>query len=298
MKKALLLFSLIFVSLFASAQSYNPYVSQGIISPSPLLPAEFNGTGLVSFNIGNTGSNTLPLVENQEMTLVITLGKGVPDNVDPLAAMGGTWLHYFDWSYNAGITTYFGTQNQEIPGNYAQGDITITYKVTINSPIGNASNGFNVNIQPPPYANGSNTTDDDAVSSYTYVKALDYGDAPLSYGEAFHEINVFKTAGNYTHYIYLGTSIDPEPSNQDSVDADGDDTNGIDDEDGVIMPSLVRGATVNIPVVVTSHNLSDFSTLNAWFDWNGDGDFGDSGEAIPLELVMGSGTFYIEVTVP
>ena len=36
--------------------SWNPYLVQGFVSPAPMLPAEFNGTGSLIFDVGNTGS--------------------------------------------------------------------------------------------------------------------------------------------------------------------------------------------------------------------------------------------------
>ncbi|WP_415370750.1 gliding motility-associated C-terminal domain-containing protein [Patiriisocius sp. Uisw_047] len=308
MKRALLIVGLLFAGLFAGAQSYNPYVNQGIVSPAPMLPTEFNGTGLVSFNLGNTGSTKLDLVTGQEMALIVTLSKGVPDNLDPLAAMGGTWLFYFDWTYDATITSYRGVQNQDIPGN-ASGDITITYKVTDNTSLSTASNGFNANLQPPPYTNGFNDASDDAVSSFTYVLATDFGDAPISYGAASHEVNIYRTGGDYTKYIYLGSSVDPETANQPSAAADSDDINDTDgdvtasedDEDGVVFPVLVLGTTVDIPVELTinNDNGSNNGFLNAWIDWNGDGDFDDAAEQIITnQFFFASGATNYSVAIP
>jgi hypothetical protein len=296
MKRAILLLCFIFTSLFTSAQKYNPYVNQGIISPAPLLPVEFNGTGELLFNVGNSGSSSLPLVTNQEMTLIITLSNGIPDDIDPLAAMGGTWLSYFNWTYDAGITTYRGVQNQEISES-TSGDITLSYKVIKNTLLSRASNGFNVNLQPPPYANGIQATEDDSVSSFTYVLAEDYGDAPVSYGEASHDIKIYKANGVYTQYIHFGSTVDPETDYQGSVLADGDHK-GINDEDGVTFPSLIQGATVDIPVEITIHD-SGFGFLNAWIDWNGDGDFDDVDEQIiTSKFITTSGTTNHSVNVP
>src|SRR5207247_336813 len=52
------------------------------------------------------------------------------------------------------------------------GTIIISYKATIPSSFPAApQNGFNVNVIPPAYTNGSNSTSDDNVSSYTYATA-------------------------------------------------------------------------------------------------------------------------------
>jgi hypothetical protein len=96
-----------------------------------MLPVEFGGTGVISFNIGNTGSSPLPydpVDPNMNMTLVLTLSDGVPDNADPLAALGGTWVNKFSWSYNPAVKTYIATQIADILGD-SGGTITVQYKV-------------------------------------------------------------------------------------------------------------------------------------------------------------------------
>ena len=93
----LALAALLLTTLSAHAQqpSYNPYLVQGTVSPAPLLPVEFNGTGVLAFDVGNTGSSNLVPSSGQKMRLVITLSKGVPnvpnpsDPVAALAALGG-----------------------------------------------------------------------------------------------------------------------------------------------------------------------------------------------------------------
>ena len=173
MKKVVFICCMVLSAMLVKAQSWNPYVKQAIVSPAPLLPLEFNGTGVLSFDVGNTGGDPLPLTTNQEMGLEISLSKGVPNAASPLDALGGSMLGYFSWLYDAVNNTFRAKQIMTIPGN-SLGNITIQYKVTSNTNKDNSSNGFNVNLQPPPYTNGVNTTDDDAVSSYTYVQALDF----------------------------------------------------------------------------------------------------------------------------
>jgi len=284
----------------SGAQQWNPYVAKGMVSPDPLLPVEFTGVGTFSFVIGNHGTDPLKLVVNQEMTLIVTLSYGVPGHEDPLEAIGGTWAGMFIWQYESAYNTYLGKQNQEIPAE-SRGDISILYRVVKNSPATSPQNGFNVNLQPPPYSNGINDTRDDAVSCYAYVRARDYGDAPTSYGTAMHDINIFKypETGAYENFIYLGESIDPETEDQPSVAADRDDLTGIDDEDGVIFPLLIRGDTAVIQVTVTVH---DFGTgiLNAWCDWNGDGVFNDPSEKLPGTplAIFTSGQYPLTFKVP
>ncbi len=261
--------------------NYNPYVNSGTISPSPLLPLQENGTGTISFNIGNSGSDPLDVFTDQYITLTITLSYGEPDNDVPLDAVSGTAAGLFSWTYSSG--TFKAVQISAIASGYS-GSISIDYKVTQNSNTP-GYNGFNVNIAPAPYQTDSNTPDDDAVSSYTYTEARDYGDAPESYGSAYHSLD---------YENYLGNLIDWEESNQSSASADGDDLNGIDDEDGVAFPAEIhREDIIQIPVTVTGAGR-----LNAWIDWNGDGDFEDPDEQVAANLTRAAGTQNLEVTVP
>jgi hypothetical protein len=299
MKAFLYTACLVFAGMFLSAQSYNPYVKHGSVKPSPMLPAEFNGDGILSFDVGNSGSTPLHLVANQEMTLFVTLSDGIPAGKNPLEALGGSWMEYFNWSYDRIYNTFKGVQNRDIPGELF-GNITIKYQVTKNSSETASANGCNVNLQPPPYSNGFNDTEDDALSLYGYVKAFDFGDAPESYGIAKFEIKLNKNMeGRYTDFIFLGTSVDADSENLPSMEANRDDLSGTDDEDGVVFPTLVQGDTVKIQVFVTTKDES-FGFLNGWIDWNGDGDFTDWGEKItPVPVpVFSSDTFDIEVAIP
>ena len=298
MKKILLIAIILFSTVFLSAQSYNPYVSNGTVTPAPLLPLQLNGTGVLFFKVGNTGSDALPNdpnpPPNNDLKLVITLSSGVPNNVDPIAALGGTWKTMFDWTWNAGSNSYTGYQNATIPGN-SEGNITIQYKVTVNTPINSPSNGFNVNLTPPPYTVGYNSTNDDAVSSYTFTQALDYGDAPASYGAASHDYYYVFPGGAVL--VNMGTLIDFEPANQPSATANGDNINGLNDEDGVTFPTLIHGASVNISVAVIV--APTIGILNGWIDWNGDGDFGEPNEKIASDiLIFSNGIVSVPVTVP
>ena len=273
---------LIICPLVLDAQSYNPYVSGADISPKPIWPLQAGGTGVLSFNIGNTGNDPLIVYDGNLITLTITLSYGEPDNLSPLLAIGGTYSGLFSWSYNSGTRTYTAQQISTIPAISA-GTITIAYRVTQNSASGTPLNGFNVNLTPAAYQTGT-PTDDDFTSIYTWTEIRDYGDAPSSYGSADHILDYIN---------YLGTVLDGESSNQPSLSADADDKNNLDDEDGVTFPALLKGTSVTVPVSVAGLGL-----INAWADWNIDGDFGDPGEQIATNIAGFNGTVNLTFTVP
>ncbi|MEZ5325582.1 MAG: SdrD B-like domain-containing protein [Verrucomicrobiales bacterium] len=116
---------------------------------------------------------------------------------------------------------------------------------------------------------------------------MDFGDLPAPYPTSF-------ASNGPRHYLSnalkLGASVDPEAdgplvANGDDLDSDGDD------EDGVTFPAFAPGATSS--VTITS---SGAGKLNAFFDWNADGDFADAGEVIAqMNVVAGSNSLSVSV---
>lgn len=178
MKKYLLTLLLATTALAGIAQNYNPAVNSGTISPAPLV----TGIGVCQFNVGNTGNDALTNL-GQPMVLIVTLSYGVPNNPDPIAAIGGTYANRFNWLYDPVTKTYQGTQNQVIPA-FGLGTITIAYRAILPSVALNPQNGFNVNVIPPAYTNASNASGDDNVSSYTYGPAATTLPVKLAYYNA------------------------------------------------------------------------------------------------------------------
>lgn len=100
----------------------------------------------------------------------------------------------------------------------------------------------------------------------------DYGDAPASYGAPAHKV----VSG-----VRLGAvAPDAEVAPLTGVTAGGDDAAGVDDEDGVAISSLTQGGAGTAGVTVTGAG----GRLQAFFDWNGDGDFSDAGEQVATNV--------------
>ena len=123
--------------------------------------------------------------------------------------------------------------------------------------------------------------------SFSQVATDDFGDAPVSYGSASHDRD---------NLHYLGSSPDAEASQQYSQEADADDLNGSDDEDGVTFPVLIQGTSLTIQVNIVAYLTRAY--LNAWIDWNGDGDFNDQGEKIADDVRRTTGIYSLPVNVP
>jgi len=124
--------------------------------------------------------------------------------------------------------------------------------------------------------------------------AFDYGDAPdptyptlLASDGARHVVHAGST-------LRLGTLLDIDADGQPSAQGDGDDLAGSSDEDGVpFASSLVLGTMANIDVTASGAGL-----LNAWMDFNQDGDWDDPGEQIFIDVALAAGANSISFSVP
>ncbi len=112
----------------------------------------------------------------------------------------------------------------------------------------------------------------------------DYGDAPDSYGDINYAVDCGSPA-------QLGNNIDSENGSQHSANADGDDSNGLDDEDGVFFsggdPTFEAGVDKYVTIDYETYDADSY--ISAWVDWNRDGVF-QSGEIAIDDVQVGSGT--------
>jgi hypothetical protein len=118
---------------------------------------------------------------------------------------------------------------------------------------------------------------------------IDWGDAP----DTYKTLAAFGGASHMTILgFHLGALIDGEDDGMPGGMADGDDNVG-DDEDGVTIPGLLTSQTAMIIV-----NASQAGILNAWIDYNVDGDFADMGEQIASDVPLVAGNNMLNVMVP
>jgi len=124
------------------------------------------------------------------------------------------------------------------------------------------------------------------------IVSLDFGDAPDP------TYPTFLASNGARHIIvsglYLGAGVDAEADGQPNATATGDDLTGTDDEDGVVFTSaLVPGQAASVDVTASASGL-----LNAWMDFNADGDWADAGEQIFLDQALVAGVNSLTFPVP
>ena len=116
----------------------------------------------------------------------------------------------------------------------------------------------------------------------------DFGDAPSSYGNVRHDI----IAG---YRMGAGVTAETGGYNNATANADAND-------DGVTISTLRPTNSATATVTVSGAN----GRLQAWFDWNRDGDFLDAGEQVAINVTdngtgdgnAATGTIQLTFTVP
>lgn len=124
------------------------------------------------------------------------------------------------------------------------------------------------------------------------IDDCDFGDAPdpgystlLASNGAVHAI---------VPGFFMGACIDAKPDGLQDPNALGDDHNNFDDEDGVAFTSvLALGKTAGLTVTASAAGF-----LDAWVDFNDDGDWADPGEQIFTAKALAGGANTLSFAVP
>ena len=160
----------------------------------------------------------------------------------------------------------FSDKNGRFFANDSQG--SGFYEFNINT----GTKAFLSNSQPATFNDGTNCLNAELLFT-------DYGDAPISYGPAWH---------NIANGVYLGDKVDHDIDSYNTVNADGDDLSGVDDDDGV---TLIDGTDINGSYFETNAThqikvkLSKEAYLKLWIDKGIDGHFDDA-----TDLIYSSGS--------
>ena len=108
---------------------------------------------------------------------------------------------------------------------------------------------------------------------------LDYGDAPDSYATSISANGARHGKGN----LYFGNGVSAEHT-----------PNQVDDDDGV---NFVTGLETGLDTLV-SYRLSAPGYVNAWVDWNGNGQFDESEQIVTEHLgTVGENRILVEVPI-
>lgn len=119
----------------------------------------------------------------------------------------------------------------------------------------------------------------------------DFGDAP---DPSYQTLLANDGARHQISDLWLGSIIDSDYDGQPNTYANGDDIFGADDEDGVLFISpLTAGQLVDAAITASKSGY-----LDAWIDFNHDGDWSDAGEAVFISAPVIGGTNNLHFLVP
>lgn len=139
-----------------------------------------------------------------------------------------------------------------------------------------------------------NQSDDATEFTILLGSGFDYGDAPNSYSTLVAD-------GGPSHVVLhgysLGTQLDVDVDGQPNATATGDDQVGADDEDGVEFVTTIRGFDGTLTVTTTGVSAVQPGRLDAWIDFNQDGDF-DVDEQIFSSEVLVNGQNNLTYAIP
>jgi len=134
------------------------------------------------------------------------------------------------------------------------------------------------------------------VRSIVAYKLLDFGDTP----SPFPTLIIDDGARHDTTIsdLFLGSSVDVEIEGQPDDTATGDDCHGSDDEDGLSSAPKVLPGEINSIDLRASIPLGIIGYLNAWVDFNGDGDWDDPDEHIFYDVELSDGLNQLSFSAP
>jgi hypothetical protein len=265
-------------SLFGSASSmgYTTVRMGASIDKEGSQSANASATGDDGSGVDDEDGVTVPTsaTPGETQTLVVNV-----TNTNGTSAYLNAWI---DFNHN-GILTEPGeqiTSNQTVANGVSNVNRYLSFVVPANAYLGDV--GVRVRITStanpgPTGASGNGEVEDHLL---TIVGTSDFGDA-ASLGSA---------SSTPSASLLIGATVDAEQSATTNALATGDDLLGVDDEDGVMLPSFLQpGAAGNITVNVTNTtSLTGF--LNIWADWNGNGMLTDAGEQIAANVAIAPGT--------
>ena len=128
---------------------------------------------------------------------------------------------------------------------------------------------------------------------------VDFGDAPEGMVAPLYPTKLWANGARHgiVKGFHLGATVDAEPDGQPNATATGDDISpaGVaDDEDGVFFRSiLAAGNWARVDVIA-----SISGRLDAWMDFNTDGDWADPGEHIFISRALAGGVNHLSFLVP
>ncbi|MEM6351791.1 MAG: GEVED domain-containing protein [Cyanobacteria bacterium P01_D01_bin.14] len=202
-----------------------------------------------------------------------------------------------------GNTAYTSDNQAQVSNGLPDANTTVT--------LNNLVNTITIEYQDGPRSKSNPDYHGIGIGSFiACYPQVDLGDAPDSApGAASGDYVTLPTDNGPVHRIvnglHLGATVDGDDGTLQNGDATADDSDeATNDEDGVQLGGnslqgqrLLPGTTANLDISTQGNGV-----LNAWIDWNGDGDFDDTvdgiSEQIASNVVPTADAISLSVAVP
>jgi hypothetical protein len=193
-----------------------------------------------------------------------------------------------DYTDNDGALSFAGTAGEAKTFTVlVNGDLNIEANETFQTAITNLTG-----IPTPPAVTTAGSPQTATITN----DELDFGDAPTAAQSGFAGSYQSTLADNGARHgaapggLRLGASLDADLDGQPNATASGDGA----DEDGVTLPAvLVTGNNASATVIASAAGV-----LNAWVDFNRDGDWADAGEQVFTNQSVSAGSNSLSFAVP
>ncbi len=164
------------------------------------------------------------------------------------------------------------------------------------------------NIVNPMISTNYYVRDSDLVTTCIDTTLINLQIIPCDYGDLPDTSNTINASDYQTLFanngpihiintdLKLGATIDGEADGQPNSAANGDDT----DEDGIHFPNslnITANGVLRLPISITN-NTGQIAHLEAWIDWDGNGDFLGTNEQVANINDSSSFPSYLEINIP
>jgi len=111
------------------------------------------------------------------------------------------------------------------------------------------------------------------------------------------------SADNGAHHalrsdIYMGARVDAEPDGVPNWNAFGDDLSGSDDEDGILLPTVLSAGRISGAKVLLDTENVPFGIVDGWIDFGADGSWDDPFDRVIDSHIVAADTTTILFSIP
>ncbi len=263
--------------------------------PPPETPEETQPTILPAYDVNLFTTAQTPLdggTPVSDVAVTFTVGNAglTAATASAFAVVLPTGVTLVSLSTDKGTATLVGNTVSASFGDIGPGEAATVTLVLSATPSGS----YDLTGQVVTTATDATPDNNTATVTVSLVPRFDFGDAPDSY-------HTLLTSNGAQHVIvpgvFLGAHLDSESDGQPNAMATGDDihpASGPNDEDGVVfLAPLAQGQLASVRVTASVAGL-----LNAWMDFDANGNWTGPGEQIFVDRALSAGVNTVTFTVP